>query len=221
MGTANQVRADFDGIAELEAGGDGWNHNRHYHAFILGQLPATFEHAMEIGCGSGELARAIAVRARRVLAVDLSQKMIDRALAHVPEFSTIQYLVQDVGNWQWPREQFNVIVSVATLHHLPLAQMLAKCADALQPGGTLVVLDLYRLDTFADFVTCAIAFPINRIMQWWSPVSRELQEAFTSHGQHDRYLTLAEVRKAAAEAGLTGWRIRRHLFFRYSLTWVK
>ncbi len=133
MATTNQVRADFDGIADLEAGGDGWNHNRHYHAFILEQLPATIEHAMEIGCGSGELARAIATRARRVLAVDLSPKMIARARAHVPESTRIQYLVRDVADWNWPIEQFNAIVSVATLHHLPPAQILANCARPYCP----------------------------------------------------------------------------------------
>ena len=221
MTTTNQVRADFDEIAELEADGDGWNHNRHYHSFILQQLPLTFDHAMEIGCGSGELARAMAARASRVLAVDLSPKMIARALEHVPGSTNIEYLVQDVATWQWPTEQFSVIVSVATLHHLPLAQTLANWARALQPGGMLVVLDLYRPSTFADFVTCAIAFPINYVLQWRSRPSRQLQKAFASHGRRDRYKTLSEVRKAAIETGLHRCRVRRHLFFRYSLTWVK
>src|SRR5258708_15870369 len=107
MTTTNHVRADFDAIADLEAGGDGWNHNRHYHDFILAQLPATFDQAMDLGCGSGELARALAARAGRVLAIDLSPRMIARALAHVPESANIQYRVQDVTDWQWPIEQFN------------------------------------------------------------------------------------------------------------------
>lgn len=217
----NQIRADFDVIADLEASGDGWNHNRHYHAFILEQLPATIEHAMEIGCGSGELARTIATRANRVLAVDFSSRMIARARAYVPESTNIQYLVHDVSDWIWPIEQFNAIISVATFHHLPLPQILTNCAQALLPGGRLIVLDLFRPQTFADFAACAIAFPINRIMQWWSPASRQLKEAFASHGQTDQYMSLSEVHDAAIKVGLRHCRIRRHLFFRYSLTWVK
>ena len=217
----NHVRADFDVIADLEAGGDGWNHNRHYHALILRQLPATIEHAMEIGCGSGELARAIASRTSRVLAVDLSPRMIARARAYSPESTNIQYLVQDVSDWIWPIEHFNAIISVATFHHLPLPRILSNCARALLPGGRLIVLDLFRPQTFADFAAWAIAFPINRIMQWRSPASRQLQQAFASHGLRDQYLSLSEVRNAAIEAGLLDCRIQRLLFFRYSLTWVK
>ena len=219
--TTNHVRADFDVIADLEASGDGWNHNRHYHAFILEQLPATIEHAMEIGCGSGELARTIATRANRVLAVDFSSRMIARARAYVPESTNIQYLVHDVSDWILPIEQFNAIISVATFHHLPLPQILTNCAQALLPGGRLIVLDLFRPQTFADFAACAIAFPINLIMQRWSRPSRQLQKAFASHSQNDRYMSLSEVHDAAIEAGLHHSRIRRHLFFRYSLMWVK
>ena len=53
------------------------------------------------------------------------------------------------------------------------------------------------------------------------PRSPELRRAWEEHGATDRYPTLAEVRDACAEAGLSGVKVRRHLLWRYSLVWRK
>ena len=42
----------------------------------------------------------------------------------------------------------------------------------------------------------------------------------TIHGQHDAYLTLAQIRQACAGI-LPRVRARRHLLWRYSLVWRK
>ncbi|WP_239094534.1 hypothetical protein [Planotetraspora silvatica] len=41
-----------------------WDHNAHYHRWILRQLPRSFDSALDVGCGSGDLARLLASRAR-------------------------------------------------------------------------------------------------------------------------------------------------------------
>src|SRR5688500_4071077 len=53
-----RVASDFDRLAGFGAG--RWDHNRHYHPFLLRSLPARRERALEIGCGTGEFARLLA-----------------------------------------------------------------------------------------------------------------------------------------------------------------
>ena len=53
-------------------------------------------------------------------------------------------LIKNIPNlkWEFPAEKFDAIVSIATLHHLPVESLLPSLKDALKPGGRLVVLDL-------------------------------------------------------------------------------
>ena len=65
------IQAEFDRIA-LHSNSDGWDHNNHYHDFLLKHVPSRCSEALEIGCGTGEFARLLAQRSERVLALDLS-----------------------------------------------------------------------------------------------------------------------------------------------------
>ena len=74
----DRVREDFDRLAVLSEG-SVWDHNSHYHPFLLRQLPERLSEALEVGCGTGEFARLLAERSETVLAVDLSPRMIEAA----------------------------------------------------------------------------------------------------------------------------------------------
>ncbi len=53
-----------------------WDHNAHYHEFLLQRLPARPGRALDVGCGTGAFARRLAQRAEAVDAVDVSPGMI-------------------------------------------------------------------------------------------------------------------------------------------------
>jgi SAM-dependent methyltransferase len=221
----DRVRGDFDRLTVLSGGG-GWDHNSHYHPFLLRQLPERSGEALEIGCGTGGLARLLAERCERVLAVDLSPRMIEAARAYSKDHPNIEYLVADAASWEFPSERFDCAASIATLHHLSLGPMLVKMRDALKPGGTLLLLDLYRACTATDRVVGALAAPASkaiRLARTGSLVERqapELQKAWEEHGKTDTYPTLAEVR-GACETELRGAFVRRHLLWRYTVVWRK
>lgn len=40
-----------------------WNHNAHFHPYLLERLPSSFQRGLEVGCGTGAFARALAQRA--------------------------------------------------------------------------------------------------------------------------------------------------------------
>jgi SAM-dependent methyltransferase len=136
------------------------------------------------------------------------------------------YRRPDAASWEWPSERFDCAASIATLHHLPLAPMLAKMRDALKPGGILLLLDLYRARTAADRVVSALAVPISkaiRLARTGSLAEQQAPEvhmAWEEHGKTDAYPTLAEVRQAC-ETELGDAAIRRRLLWRHTVVWRK
>jgi ubiquinone/menaquinone biosynthesis C-methylase UbiE len=215
-----QIQADFDRLAQLAQ--DEWGHNSHYHAFLLEQIPASCENVLEIGCGTGRFSRLLAARVERVIALDLSPEMIRLARERSRHYDNIDYQVADAVTWTFPKGGFDAVVSIATLHHLPLKEMLLKIGAALKPGGTLLVLDLYQEENWQDWLTGLLATPVSILLrlvkQGRLRQPRAVREAWAQHGQHDRYLTLREIRHTCRDV-LPGAQVRRHLLWRYSIVW--
>lgn len=219
-----KIRSDFDRIASLEQTEATWDHNSHYHNFLLQQLPLHCANILEIGCGTGAFARRLVQRADRVMAVDLSPKMIEVAKLQSEAYTNIDFQVADIMQWEFPGEHFDAIVSLATFHHLPLERLLPSLKAALKPGGKLVVLDLLDHESVQDSLSDVIAVPLNWIFQ----LSRnrhikptpEAIEAAREHARTDKYLTRSQAQQIYTRS-LTGAEIRKHLFWRYSLVWEK
>jgi ubiquinone/menaquinone biosynthesis C-methylase UbiE len=214
------VQADFDRIARLPE--SGWDHNRHYHAFLLGHLPVHVETACEVGCGTGVFARRLAARARQVLALDLSPEMLRVAQARSHDVPHIRYEQADVMTYDLGAARFDCIASIATLHHLPLETILPKLGAALKPGGVLLVLDLFQSPgvMLSDLVAVPLHLALTLVHHRGIRSTAEAQAAWAAHGEHDSYLPLARIRTAAGQV-LPGAVVRKHLLWRYSLVWRK
>ena len=218
----SKIRADFDRIALLPE--IGWGHNEQYHSFLLEQLPRRCDNALEIGCGTGAFSRLLARRSERVLALDLSPRMIQIARERSEHYPNIDYRIADATTWEFPGAQFDCVVSIATLHHLPIEEMLSKMKDTLNVNGTLIVLDLFQEKGLADALTSILAALVSRLFRLIKTgrlaQSRQEREAWAEHGQNDSYLTLSQVRQVCASL-LPRAKVRRHLLWRYSITWKK
>jgi SAM-dependent methyltransferase len=216
----DRLRAAFDRLAELSDG--GWDHNAHYHGFLLSQLPARCGQALDVGCGTGAFARLLAGRCERVLAFDLAPRMVEVARSRSGSHPNLRFLVADAASWPFPPARFDCVASVAAAHHLPLAPLLTRMRDALAPGGTLLVLDVHRLRTPADLAVSLLAVPVARLLRLRHTgrlgEPPQLRRAWAEHVRTDRYLSLAEVRAACAGV-LPGASVRRHLLWRYSIVW--
>jgi ubiquinone/menaquinone biosynthesis C-methylase UbiE len=218
----SSVRADFDRIALLA--GEGWDHNGHYHEFLARHIPKPCPEALDIGCGTGAFSRVLAKSAERVLALDLSPNMIRVAEERSAQFPNIEFQVADVLALELPAERFDCIATIATLHHLPLAEVLPKIKRLLKVGGVLLVLDLFQaeglLDAARNALAVALSVSLRLSKQGRLRPPRELRHAWDEHGRHDSYLTLAQVREVCAEM-LPGAEVSRHLLWRYSIIWKK
>lgn len=97
--------------------------------FVLSQLPAPPARILEVGCGSGELALAVAEAGYDVLAIDPAapEGEIFRPLK-------LEELEED--------ELFDAVVANRVLHHVTdIEPALDRIRDHLRPGGLLVVQD--------------------------------------------------------------------------------
>ncbi len=222
MALAEKTQADFDRIAVLST--EGWSHNDYYHSFLLRHVPSSCTQALDIGCGTGGFSRLLAQRARHVLALDLSPQMIRVAQERSTRFGSIEYQTADVLKYDLPAASFDCIVSIATLHHLPLEEMLSRMKEALKVGGTLLVLDLFKAESPSDYLLSVPAFLGNFTLRLWKQHQlqppREVRAAWAEHGRTDVYPPLSQVRRSC-ETILPGARITRHLLWRYSIVWTK
>jgi len=195
-----------------------WDHNAHYHRWLLGQLPDRAATALDIGCGDGALVRLLSDRVDQIDGIDVSADMIDRARAQ--SVSNARWLVGDVLNpdVDLRRGGYDVVTAVSSLHHMPLREGLDRMTALVRPGGVLVVVGLYRQATLADRAMEVVTLPAN------AAVGVALAARGRAGKPHDECMpiqeattTLAELR-AAAES-LPGASLRRRMFWRYSLVW--
>ncbi|MGD8794082.1 MAG: class I SAM-dependent methyltransferase [Anaerolineae bacterium] len=219
---SDAVRADFDRLASLPAW--RWDHNRHYHGYLLRHVPSPCARALDVGCGTGAFSRLLAGWAGQVVGLDLSLGMIQVARARAGQHPNLRFQVADVNRWPFPREAYDCIASIATLHHLPLAETLARMRDALRPGGALLILDLYQAQGVGDRLAGLAAMPVSLLLNLLKNgrlrAPRAVRQAWAAHGLHDTYAPLSQVREVCAGL-LPGAKIKRHLLWRYSLVWKR
>jgi len=216
------VEADFDRLALLDD--EGWTANNQYHNSLLKHVPKNCENALEIGCGTGAFARALARRCRRVVALDLSSEMIRVARSRSSQFENLEFQLADAMTWDFPQSHFDFICSIATLHHLEQRELLLKIKNALKPRGVLVVLDLVQSDSLTermcDVVGLGVSGGLRLLHNGRLKPPREVRKAWEQHGKHDSYLTMRQVR-ALADDILPGSRVERCLLWRYMLVYSK
>jgi SAM-dependent methyltransferase len=122
-------------------------------------------------------------------------------------------------------DTFDAIVTTATAHHLPYNWLLDFAKSKLKRGGRLILLDIAKASSPADFLIWGVAVFPNYVMNLLRNGHLQMSdphaaEVWRRHGTHDIYMTLREIRQLA-EDHLPGAVVRRKLFWRYLLVWEK
>jgi SAM-dependent methyltransferase len=100
---------------------------------------------LDVGCGPGVLALALARRAREVTGIDLVPAMIARAQALQAEQSVanVRWFQHDVERLPFADGAFDVVVTRFTFHHLLAPRtVLDEMVRVCRPGGTVAVIDV-------------------------------------------------------------------------------
>jgi SAM-dependent methyltransferase len=173
---------------------------------------------VDVGSGSGDLARLLASRAGVVHGVDVDADIVARARELTAPPAPVTFTVGDALN-EIPPGPYDVITCVATIHHLPFGDALTRFRQHLAPGGTLIVVGLYRPQSRSDYLIDAVAIPSNVAMAWIKNKGRKSPRptSMTAPTQPATMNFADIVHEARHE--LPGARLRRRLFWRYTLVW--
>jgi ubiquinone/menaquinone biosynthesis C-methylase UbiE len=194
-----------------------WNHNNHYHEWLLRQLPARFERALDVGCGHGFFAARLAGAADRVDALDADPGVIAEASRLHPS-PRIRFREGDFLELGLPSDTYDVATSIAALHHMDFERALGELKRVLRPGGRLAILGLFREASLLDYAVSAVAIPVNLFR---THLGRRGDEALPMTAPtRAPSSSLPQIRESA-HAALPGSQLGRHLYWRYSLLWRK
>ncbi|OFW03253.1 MAG: hypothetical protein A3H96_19320 [Acidobacteria bacterium RIFCSPLOWO2_02_FULL_67_36] len=221
MHDAERVRADFDEIARL-AGPRGSGSDR-CDRFLASLVPAGTVRVLDVGCGLGGLAFAIASDGREVVGIDLSPVMIERA-RRAENAPGVSFICGNFLEAELAEASFDCVVSAAVLHHMPYDMAIARMAALLRPGGRLIVQDLRRdsslRETLRSCSALAHTLLICLVRTGRLRSSRRVREAWARHGAGETYLSFDEAR-ALADRILPGARVLDHALWRYTILWDK
>jgi SAM-dependent methyltransferase len=216
------VARDFDAIARVLEKAPRREVLSPAERALVAHVPPNARLGLDVGCGDGVITRALARSGIRMIAIDVSPGMIALARARTDPALDIEFRLGDVMAADIPRQRFDLVVSVNTVHHLPLMEIIPRLADAVAPGGTLLVQDVVTRRGILGAPRNVAAVIQRRLRRLLEPshFTRELAAAYDAHGADEMYLTPAEAERSYARL-LPGARIMHHLEWRYSAIWTR
>jgi SAM-dependent methyltransferase len=103
-------------------------------------LPDGGERALDVGCGAGALALALAPQVAQVVGVDRVPELLELARQRAPANAT--FVEGDATDLEFDDGAFDLSGTLRTLHHVPRPELvLAELARVTRPGGRVLVID--------------------------------------------------------------------------------
>ncbi|MBH9578642.1 bifunctional 2-polyprenyl-6-hydroxyphenol methylase/3-demethylubiquinol 3-O-methyltransferase UbiG [Inhella proteolytica] len=162
-------------------------------AWIDGLAPLKGQKVLDVGCGGGLLAEAMALHgAAEVLGIDLSTKALGVAELHAMDAEVANLRYREVAVETLAEEMpghFDVVTCLEMLEHVPdPASVVRACARLVRPGGWVFFSTLHRNPKAFALAVVAAEYLLNMLPR----------------GTHEygRFIRPAELAGAAREAGL-------------------
>ena len=177
-----------------------------------GRRPVTF---LDVGCGGGDVALALARWARsarldaRVLAVDVSPHAVRHARDTCRDEPWVSVVQADAFALPFPEGLVDVVHAGQVLHHVERADQPAFVRRLAELATTGMVISDLRRTRFAFHGVTLFGKLTGRRRLFLNDGPLSVARAFT----------MAEARELARASGVEGIRVERHAFSR--LTWVR
>jgi SAM-dependent methyltransferase len=98
------------------------------------------ERALDVGCGAGALAYALAPLVGEVIGIDASEELVNVAREHAPPGCA--FVVGDAEALPFPYGDFDLVGCLRVLHHVRRPELVvAEIARVTRPGGTILLAD--------------------------------------------------------------------------------
>ena len=196
-----------------------WSHNDYFHGWILANLPEPCTVALDVGCGRGGLAAALAPHVERVIGNDVDETMRVEASRRCAGLANVT--ITD-GHWTDGGEDLDLVTMVAVLHHLDVAEALAQVRQRLRPGGRFLAVGLAPPVTARDYAWDVASIATNPIIGYvthpWA--NRECALAQLAVPVRDPTLTFDQLRRLLDQS-MPGAVMRHRLGFRHTIAWTK
>jgi D-aspartate ligase len=181
---AGNSQADVDAFFEAEA--PFWRDlyrqettygtiHRHRHMLAISWLDRIGApergRALDVGCGAGHMAIALAKRGYEVSAIDRATAMVEltgRNAEHEEVADKVRPVTGDVMDLDFPDGAFSVVVALGVIPFLSApARAVGEMARVLRPGGLLVVNvdNRSRLDRLIDPLVNPVLSPLIRALK--------------------------------------------------------
>jgi SAM-dependent methyltransferase len=98
------------------------------------------DHVLEVGCGSGQLTRSLAVRGLHVTALEPGENLMALARQNLAGTGEVVFVTAQFEDALLPRQKFQAVFSASAFHWIDPKVSWQKAADVLVPGGTLALI---------------------------------------------------------------------------------
>jgi SAM-dependent methyltransferase len=138
-------RESFDTVAELY---DAYRFQ--YPRSVVRHVVATADlgpgrRMLEVGCGTGQLTRALAAHGASIDAVELGANLAALARANLAAFPDVHVYEGDFDHWRPPGPAYDAVVAANAFHWLDPHHRAARAAHALAPGGALCLVLIHHV----------------------------------------------------------------------------
>ncbi len=144
----DQAKLHFDQVAGRFDRSYGPGRSWQAFGHLLLQIIPAIEVA-DLGSGEGLLAELLALRAKRVIAIDNSPKMVEfgRRKAKANQMPHLEFRLGDLTHPPIDPHSVDLVVLSQALHHTPTPQKAIQSSHRiLRPGGRVLILDLLKHD---------------------------------------------------------------------------
>ena len=147
--------------------------------WLNGLCPVQGKRVLDVGCGGGILADAMARRGAEVLGVDLATKPLKVAQLHALEAQTPNVQYREVSAEALAAEQpsgFDVVTCMEMLEHVPDPSSIVRaCATLVKPGGWVFFSTINRNPKSFLFAIVGAEYVLNLLPRGTHEYARMIQ----------------------------------------------
>ena len=193
-----------------------WTHNTAYHNWIL-KHAENRNKVLDVGCGDGLLVQRLSRVCGCVKGIDSHIHSIEKAKKRLCNTANVSTVAVGFEDYEAPSDSFDLIVFAASLHHMEQEFCIKKAKILLAPNGKLLIVGCAKPRGFIDWFVEAMRFIPARIGSFFHGETKGENIGVPTVKPS---IYLSDIRNLA-NYQLPDSKIRRGLYYRYLLTWIK